>query len=249
MRLLRFPLMLAGVLLLSSCDEETVAIPEASSLEPSDTLFVNVPGGTFTNSRGETVTVEPFQMLKSEVNNRLYRYLADASGISHPPDPGFSGEDHWFYDSLTHPVVNVSPARARKAASTIGCILPTRNQWEYAASMGLTGDISHQFPWGELSPPEVPGIPANYMALNLWEERALDGYAYTSPCGSYPLSAGGFQDLAGNVAEMVVCERDSTVNLMGGSWAQADEAMMLGFVRDIQDGDICWYAGFRLVRQ
>ncbi len=246
MRILRF-LWVFPVLFLA-CDEETVSIPEAARLEPSDTFFVDVPGGTFTNSFGETVEIEPFQMLVSEVNNRLYRYLADASGISHPPDPGFPGEAGWFYDSLTHPVVNVSPARARKAASAIGCRLPTRNQWEYAASIGLAGDIAGQFPWGELSPPEVPGIPANYMALDLWEEKAQDGFAYTAPCGSYPLSSGGFQDLAGNAAEMTVCESDSTIHLMGGSWAQVEEAMKLGFVRELQDGDICWYAGFRLVR-
>jgi len=248
MKLLRFLSAILAVFVVLSCDEEAVSLPEASPPVSSDTFFVDVPGGTFTNSRGESVEIEPFQMLRSEVNNRLYRFLAEASGISHPPDPGFPGNGSWFYDSLSHPVVNVSPARARKAASAIGCRLPTRNEWEYAASMDLTGDISEQFPWGELSPPEVPGIPANYMALDLWEDRALDGFAYTAPCGSYPLSAGGFQDLAGNVAEMTVCESDSTTHLMGGSWAQAENAMKLGFSRELQEGDICWYAGFRLVR-
>jgi len=186
--------------------------------------------------------------MRSEVNNRLYRHMADASGVSHPPSPGFPGNDSWFYDSLTHPVVNISPARAKKTASVIGCRLPTRNEWEYAASIGLTGNIAEQFPWGELSPVEVPGVPANYMALDIWEERNLDGYEYTAPCGSYPLSSGGFQDIAGNVAEMTVCESDSAVHLMGGSWAQAEEAMKIGFLRVLQNGDICWYAGFRLAR-
>lgn len=237
-----------AVLAFLSCGEEIVPVPSASPLEPSDTLFVDVPGGTFTNSRGETVEIQPFQLLRSEVNNRLYRFLADASGITHPPGPGFSGDDLWFYDSLTHPVVNVSPGRAKKAASAIGCRLPSRNEWEYAASIGLTGDISGQFPWGELSPPELPGVPANYLALDLWEERAQDGFAYTAPCGSFPLSSGGFQDLAGNAAEMVFCESDSAVHLMGGSWAQKEEAMKLGFTRVLMDGDICWFAGFRLAR-
>ena len=237
-----------SALLLLSCDEETFTIPSAESLEPADTVFIDVPGGTFTNSVGESVEIEPFQMLRSEVNNRLYRYLADNAGISHPPDPGFVGMENWFYDSLTHPVVNVSPARAKKASSVLGCRLPTRNEWEYAASIGLTGAIRKQFPWGELSPPDVPGVPANYMALDLWDQRDLDGFAYTAPCGSYPLSSGGFQDIAGNVAEMAVCEQDSSVHLMGGSWAQIEEAMKFGFRRELLDGDVCWYAGFRLAR-
>lgn len=248
MKSLSFCFAVFSVLLLTSCGEETVSIPSAEPLETTDTLFVNVPGGTFTNSAGETVEVEPFRMLRSEVNNRLYRYLADAAGISHPPDPGFTSTGNWFYDSLTHPVVNVSPARVKKASSVLGCRLPTRNEWEYAASMGLSGGISAQFPWGPLSPPDLPGVPANYMALNLWDQRDLDGFAYTSPCGSYPLSTAGFQDLGGNVAEMVINEADSTIHLMGGSWAQTEDAMKMGFHRELLDGDICWYGGFRLVR-
>ncbi len=233
---------------LTGCGQEAETIPSAHPPEPGDTAFVAVPGGTFTNSAGETVEVASFSMMRSEVNNRLYRYLADGAGISHPPDPGFAREPGWFYDSLDHPVVNVSPARARKAASFLGLRLPTRNEWEYAASLGLAGPISDQFPWGELSPPEVPGVPANYMALDTWEDRDLDGFAYTAPCGSYPLSEGGFQDLAGNAAEMVYDESDSLTVLMGGSWAQPEEAMKFGFSRRILDGDMTWYAGFRLVR-
>ncbi len=242
-----FPL-LCLLLAAISCEEETAVIPSPEPLQVSDTSFVDVPGGVFTNSRGESIEVGSFQMLESEVNNRLYRYLAEASGIPHPPDPGFPGMEGYFYDSLTHPVVNISPARAKKAASAIGCRLPTRNEWEYAASLGLSGDISSQYPWGELHPPEVPGVPANYLALDDWSSRDLDGFSYTAPCGSYPLSRGGFQDIAGNVAEMAVCVQDSAVHLMGGSWVQNQEAMQIGYVRELQDGDICWYGGFRLVR-
>jgi len=231
-----------------SCGEEETVIPAPEPVEPSDTAFISVPGGTFTNSEGVTVEIEPFRMMRTEVNNRLYRYLADTEHLSHPSDPGFPVMQNYFYDFPEHPVVNVSPIRAKKAASALGCSLPTRDQWEYAASLGLSGDISGQFPWGRLSPTDVPGVPANYLALDLWDQRDLDGYLYTSPCGSYPLSSGGFADLAGNVAEMATSVTDSTVYLMGGSWTQVEEAMKIGFVREILEGDICWYAGFRLVK-
>jgi formylglycine-generating enzyme required for sulfatase activity len=240
--------LILSALLGLSCGDEEVTVPDAEPLEASDTVFISLPGGTFTNSRGEIVEIEPFQMLKTEVNNRLYRYLADKQGLAHPADPEFPGMADFFYNYPDHPVVNVSPVRAKKAASALGCSLPTRDQWEYAASIGLTGDISGKFPWGSLSPPDVPGVPANYMALDLWDQRGLDGFLYTAPCGSYPLSSGGFADLAGNVAEMTTSAEDSTIYLMGGSWTQTEEAMKFGFNRTLQEGDICWYAGFRLVK-
>lgn len=236
------------LLALLACGEEQTAIPGAHPVTESDTAFIQVPGGTFTNSQGEAVTVESFLMLKGEVTNRLFRSIADQDGLAHPPDPGFPGMEQYFYEYPDCPVVNVSPFRARKAASSIGCSLPTRNQWEYAASLGLTGDIADQFPWGTLSPPDVPGVPANYMALDLWTSRDADGFLYTAPHGSYPLSNGGFEDLAGNVAEIAVSEADSSICLMGGSWAQPEEAMQLGFRRTVAEGDITWYAGFRLVK-
>ena len=236
------------LLTLLACGEEQTVIPAAEPVEESDTVFIQIPGGMFVNSLGESVTIESFQMLRSEVTNRLYRSLADQEGLSHPPDPGFPGMEQYFYDYPGHPVVNVSPFRARKAATAMGCRLPTRNQWEYAASLGLTGDIADQFPWGVLSPPDVPGVPANYMALDLWISRDADGFLYTAPHGSYPLSTGGLEDLGGNVAEITVSEADSSIHLMGGSWAQPEEAMKLGFRRTVPEGDITWYAGFRLVK-
>lgn len=231
-----------------ACEEEQETVPSALPLEAEDTVFVSIPGGVFVNSGGETVEIQPFQLQKSEVNNRLYRYLADQSGLPHPADPGFPGMDEYFYEFPDYPVVNISPGKAEAASSFIGARLPTRNEWEYAASLGLTGDIEKQYPWGDLSPAEVPGVPANYMALDNWEQRDLDGFIYTAPCGSYPLSNAGLADMAGNAAEMVLCATDTTIHLMGGSWAQVEEAMTLGFTRQMGSGDISWYTGFRMAK-
>ncbi len=232
----------------TACEEEQETVPAAVPIEAEDTVFVSIPGGSFVNSRGETVEIQPFHLQKSEVNNRLYRYLADQSGLPHPADPGFPGMDEYFYEFPDYPVVNISPGKAEAAAFSMGARLPTRDEWEYAASLGLAGNIAGQYPWGELSPAEVPGVPANYMALNDWEQRDLDGFIYTAPCGSYPLSNAGLLDLAGNAAEMVFCTADTAVYLMGGSWAQVEEAMTLGFTRQIGYGDISWYSGFRMAK-
>ncbi|MCK5132131.1 MAG: SUMF1/EgtB/PvdO family nonheme iron enzyme [Candidatus Sabulitectum sp.] len=231
-----------------ACEEEQETVSAALPIEVEDTVFISIPGGTFVNSTGETVGIQSFQLQKVEVNNRLYRYLADQSGLPHPADPGFPEMDGYFYEFSDYPVVNVSPGKAETAASLIGARLPTRNEWEYAASLGLTGNINEQYPWGALSSAEVPGVPANYMALNIWEQRDLDGFMYTAPGGSYPLSNGGLVDMAGNVAEMVFCVADSSIHIMGGSWAQVENAMTLGFIRQIGHGDITWYTGFRMAK-
>lgn len=235
-------------LVILACNEQPVTVPSAMAVQAEDTVFISIPGGSFVNSRGETVEVQSFQLQKTEVNNRLYRYLADRSGLSHPADPGFPGMDSYFYEFPDCPVVNISAGKAEAAASFMGARLPTRDEWEYAASLELTGSIAGQYPWGELSPAEVPGVPANYMALDDWEQRDVDGFMYTAPCGSYPLSSGGLADMAGNAAEMVFSASDSSIHIMGGSWAQVENAMTLGFSRQIGYGDIAWYTGFRMAR-
>jgi formylglycine-generating enzyme required for sulfatase activity len=231
-----------------ACDENRASVSDTMSLQPEDTVFVSIPGGSFVNSRGETVEIQSFLLLKTEVSNRLYRYLADEMDLPHPSDPGFPGMTNYFYDFPEYPVVNISPLKAEAAAAFMGCRLPTRDEWEYAASRGLTGSISQQYPWGELSPADEPSLPANYMALDTWNERDADGFLYTGPCGSYPLSNAGLSDMAGNAAEMVISSADSCIQLMGGSWAQMEEAMTMGFNRQIGRGDITWYAGFRLAK-
>lgn len=240
---------MAALLALLACggeDESAGSLP-LPPVTPQDTLFVTLPGGTFVNTSGETVFVETFSMTVHEVSNRLYANAARAARVELPPHPGFPGVESYIHEMPDHPAVNMSPAEASAVAESMNFRLPTRNEWEYAASRGLTGDISRQFVWGSLDPAETPGIPANYLAMNDWNRRDLDGFLYTAPCGSYPLSREGFADLAGNVAEMVF--DDSVWVLKGGSWAQDEDAMRIGWSRPFPSGDRSWYAGFRLVKR
>jgi len=227
-------------------DEPGYDRPSAVSLTTGDTLFQVIHGGTFVNSSGETVRVETFSIMVHEVSNRLYAHYAGAARIETPPDPCFPGIADNIADQPDHPVVNVSPSEAAEFASSMNLRLPTRNEWEYAASQGLSGVIANQYPWGALPPTEAGGMPGNYLAQDDWLQRDADGYAYTSPCGSFPLSRAGIADLGGNVAEMVY--DDSVWVLKGGSWAQGEDAMTLGWSREFASGDRCWYAGFRLAR-
>jgi formylglycine-generating enzyme required for sulfatase activity len=192
------------------------------------------------------VTIATFQLARFEVSNRLYHWLADRGGIDLPPDPGFPGMESYLFDFPDYPAVNLNATEAERAAAVIGCRLPTAAEWEYAASLDLEGYVFSQYPWGPLDPVNA-GFPANFLAEDEWESRALDGFACTAPVGSYPLSGHGLTDMAGNVAEwtqpvLSVCK------VKGGSWISPAEDLLIGATQDIHPSDRSWYTGFRLAR-
>ncbi len=105
-----------------------------------------------------------------------------------------------------HPVVYVSARDAEAFCDWLSrhegttYRLPTEAEWEYAAR----GPGHLTYPWGELPP---TGKEANFADANTpfaWADRSIDdGYAQSSPVGSYPKGASpfGVEDLAGNVWE------------------------------------------------
>jgi formylglycine-generating enzyme required for sulfatase activity len=121
---------------------------------------------------------------------RWWRWVPGASW-RHPqgPDSDLEGKDH-------HPVVHVSWYDAVAYAKWAGKRLPTEAEWEYAARGGLDGK---RFAWGDEFRPG-----GKYMA-NTWQgkfpvhDSGADGFAGTSPVGSYPANGYGLHDMAGNV--------------------------------------------------
>jgi sulfatase modifying factor 1 len=113
----------------------------------------------------------------------------------HPRGPGSSAEDD-------HPVVQVSWEDAMAYCQWVGATLPTEAQWEKAAR-GIDG---RRYPWGD----DFDGTRLNYGDINCpvgrWRDRNYDdGYAFTSPVGTYPHGASPYWvlDMAGNVWEWV----------------------------------------------
>ncbi len=169
-----------------------------------------IPSGKFTmgssgilakpNERPEReVSMTRFYMARFPVTNALFeRY--DASHKTR--------RNEWSKDD--HPVVNVTSQEAIEFCKWLtkreddGAIwrLPSEAEWEYAAK----GKEKREYPWGTAKGRGDLGNFADSNTRLAWSDnRVDDGFAHTSPVGSYPkgVSAFGIEDMGGNVWEWV----------------------------------------------
>lgn len=118
--------------------------------------------------------------------------------------------------------------------------LPTNEEWSKA--MGLPDDVATKniYPWGKSWPP--PPAFGNYADSTLTNyspnldfiEGYDDGFATTSPVGSFKANVNGLFDMSGNVWQW--CE-DEYVNLIpgrvlrGGAWNTNDRESLAGAYR------------------
>lgn len=241
-----FGVMLMALFLACGDDEEQVFMPDPLPLMAKDTAFVYVQGGIFINESSDTVEISDFRLGRYEVSNRLYYYLADEEGIELPPDPEYPGMNNYLFDYPDYPVVNVSVREAVAVAAALGGRLPTRSEWAYAASLDVSGDFEGQYPWGSLEPADAEN-PANYLAGDEWETRSLDGYLWTAPVDSFPLTNAGFACQAGNVAEWTYSPMDSVIPVCGGAWLSPGEEIRIEAVQFLAPGDRARHIGFRIL--
>jgi formylglycine-generating enzyme required for sulfatase activity len=113
----------------------------------------------------------------------------------HPHGPESSAVDD-------HPVVQVSWDDAAAYCEWAGGQLPTEAQWEMAAR-GTDGRL---WPWGDTYEGNRGSFCDASCPVKRWNHDSYDdGYALTSPVGSFPSGASpyGAMDMAGNVWEWV----------------------------------------------
>jgi formylglycine-generating enzyme required for sulfatase activity len=100
-----------------------------------------------------------------------------------------------------HPVVHVAWRDVQAYAAWAGKALPTEAEWEFAARGGLAGA---EFAWGDELTPGGRHMANTWQGAFPNENLMADGYARTSPAGSYPPNGYGLLDMIGNVWEWTV---------------------------------------------
>jgi formylglycine-generating enzyme required for sulfatase activity len=158
----------------------------------------------------EVTFASGYFMGKYEVTWDQFRRFCRATG-SEPRQEILEAWGQTFEPPPNHPVVYVTWNDAQAYCRWAGLRLPSEAEWEYAAR----GEDGRLFPWGDEEP--GPGL-GNFGAILAAESSevdrrdASDGFAWTSPVGSYPRGASPFGclDMAGNVWEWVQDEAHET---------------------------------------
>lgn len=119
-----------------------------------------------------------------------------------------------------HPVVHVSLADARAYAAWAGGRLPSEEEWEYAAAIGLPDpDNSASGAYSAAGQP----VANTWQGFFPLADSAADGFSGRAPAGCFPPSRIGLYDIIGNVWEWTESPFDEVSNtIKGGSYLCAD---------------------------
>ena len=137
-----------------------------------------------------------FQPTKGPVNLKDWRnwwaYIPGAQW-RHP-----EGQTSTIEGRGSHPVVHVAYADVEAYAAWAGKALPSEIEWEFAARGGLDGKV---FAWGNDMEPNGQPMANSWQGEFPWQNLLKDGFARTSPVGSFPPNGYGLFDMTGNVWE------------------------------------------------
>ncbi len=152
------------------------------------------------------VRLAAFWIDQAEITNGQYARCVAAGACEAPPAEFEPGDGATYYGNpefATFPVVNVSWYQAEAYCTWAGRRLPSEAEWERAAR----SRDARTYPWGWFG--LLMDDRLNFCERECpypWrDDRVSDGFARTSPVGSFPkgASAYGALDMAGNVWEWV----------------------------------------------
>jgi formylglycine-generating enzyme required for sulfatase activity len=190
-----------------------VYVPAGEFIMGSDDIEAQT---SLTNGRAypeipvHTVYLDGYWIDKYEVTTSQYALCVDAGVCLAPhgvtPDIRLQSRTRLHYfdnpEYANYPVIWVNWDMALAYCEWVGRRLPTEAEWEKAAR----GTDGRKYPWGN---EPVSGELVNFCDVNCPTNDANelydDGYADTSPVGSYPAGASpyGALDMSGNVWEWV----------------------------------------------
>jgi len=222
--------------------------------------------------------VDAFEMLAHEVTNAEFARFVEATGYVTLAEGGSGsavfvmpvdrkdpaeiwrldldatwrtpeGEGSTLDGRANEPVVHVALADVRAYAAWAGGRLPTEEEWEYAAAIGLPDPFdSRSGAYG----------PDGQTRANTWQgifplaNEAADGFADRAPAGCFPPSEAGLYDMIGNVWEWTDTPYSSNrQTIKGGSYLCADNfcRRFRPAARQPQEPDFSTsHVGFRIVR-
>ena len=158
------------------------------------------------------------------------------------PDTNIEGKDYF-------PVVHVSMKDAKAYASWSKTRIPTENEWEYAASIGLI-DSENQTSgaYNKKGNPIANTWQGIFPSLN----SGVDGFLEAAPVGCYQPTAIGLFDMIGNIWEWTDTPLDSRRNVIKGGSFLCSHDFCKRFrpaARQFQEKDFSTnHLGFRVVR-
>jgi formylglycine-generating enzyme required for sulfatase activity len=235
--------------------ELKISIPELPK-EAGKSVIIELPGLPEKATKLQFVvvpglgTVKPFLLSKFEVTQGQYQSLRATNPSIFKHGPNHPVENMAWQDAKDFCLkFNASLAPADKARVQLR--LPMDAEWSVAVGLpeempGTPQQKSRKvkgvYPWGEGFPPTV--VVGNYddetrgkrypsVAKKSHLVGYDDGYADTSPVGSYPPNEFGICDLGGNVWEWCEDWIDDEMNLRvvrgAGWWDHSEDQMVASY--------------------
>lgn len=207
---------------------------------------VHIPGGSYTISdppnagRLRTVVVDTFRIDLTEVTNRAYQRCVANDACTPPSSAASATRADYFTNSAyaAFPISNVDWDQAKSYCAWLGKRLPTREEWEVAASIAPLTQRHFLYPWGDRFEPNFVNGGSTVRS----DTRAVGDF---HPVGD---SSFGLRDMAGNVAEWTAspsAEKFDNFVIKGGSYQDSADLLRLDVQDDMVRTTAVPWLGFR----